>query len=134
MEDQSDAGLLGVENFPKEAVFIGPYVTKWSPPPKRALAGYIYFLIKDGRIDYVGKSININGRLSEHLKWSEFDEAFYFQVPPPFGLGEIETAFIQTINPKSNASRGLAHVVPEEMMAMFKQFIESGGLLHAKQY
>lgn len=64
----------------------------------------IYFLSNYDEIVYVGKSINLVGRISAHRHAMRFDRVHYFTAKPHDGnwLSDIEAAFIKTIKPSFN--------------------------------
>jgi hypothetical protein len=61
----------------------------------------VYFLIKKGVIQYVGQSVCIAARISQHQNIKEFDEVYYLPVPQS-DLNVTERAFIKLIKPPLN--------------------------------
>lgn len=61
----------------------------------------VYFLIREGRVVYVGQSINAFKRLDEHRKKKRFD-GFYFVFCPVPLLREIEAHYIKLLEPEEN--------------------------------
>jgi len=61
----------------------------------------VYFLCKDDRVVYVGKSVNIQSRLQQHLKEKEFDKVYYIRVSPS-QLDTVESALIAMLRPVLN--------------------------------
>ena len=63
----------------------------------------VYFLCKNNRIVYIGRSINVFGRVSEHRNyWREnFDYAYFIEVDED-DLVEAEAALIRKIRPPMN--------------------------------
>lgn len=61
----------------------------------------VYFLINDGRIVYVGKSINIAARIGQHASEKEFD-SFAFILCGLDELDETERAYISAMKPPMN--------------------------------
>ena len=61
----------------------------------------IYFLIKDGRIVYVGQSENVHYRAFVHAKQKDFDS--YTYIPCELSqLGILEAAYINALKPELN--------------------------------
>ena len=64
---------------------------------------FIYFLIKDDNLVYVGKSNNgILGRINSHIKNKEFDAAYYTAISSEKLLDEYEKRYIVKYRPKYN--------------------------------
>lgn len=63
----------------------------------------VYFLIQDNEVVYVGQSVYLPGRLSEHICNKEFDRVFYLPVPRS-ELGIVEGGFIKALKPKLNGT------------------------------
>lgn len=63
--------------------------------------GVIYFLCKDRKVVYVGRSAKLESRIKSHRKRKDFDAAYFMWVPL-VGLDEIEEACISTLRPKLN--------------------------------
>lgn len=61
----------------------------------------IYFLIKDNEIVYVGKSIHLHRRLSNHRKAKDFDRAFFVECHKD-DLNYLEKHFIRLFCPRLN--------------------------------
>lgn len=61
----------------------------------------IYFLVKNGNIEYVGKTRDEYRRLYEHRRGKDFDTMFSYDVPRD-KLGILESAFITVLNPRLN--------------------------------
>lgn len=61
----------------------------------------IYFLIRDNRVVYVGKSLNINGRVPQHAPSKIFDSWAWLPYPAE-DLIRIERAYIDVILPEYN--------------------------------
>lgn len=76
-------------------------------PMNHVLNGYyIYFLVKDQEVVYVGQTSALISRLSDHLKNIDmiFD-TYYFKEVPQYEvsrINEIEKFYIKSINPKYN--------------------------------
>lgn len=68
--------------------------------PWVALSG-IYFLIRSGRVVYVGQSINIHQRLDEHRKKGRFERFFILPCEPKF-LRKLEEHYIRELRPEEN--------------------------------
>jgi len=69
-----------------------------SAPPK--ICG-VYFLIKDREIVYVGQSVDVFLRVSQHRSIKEFDSFSYIHVEREH-LSAIERHFIDSFDPKLN--------------------------------
>lgn len=72
---------------------------EWRPPSRAA----VYFLVDNGRVVYVGSTVDVNSRLKSHRSEGiiSFSRAFF--VPVQYDLREdIETLFIEFFNPPKN--------------------------------
>ena len=65
----------------------------------------VYFLVQNQAVVYVGQSIQLGGRLAEHLRTKEFDSVFFVCVPRD-RLNETEAAFIRALKPELNGNGG----------------------------
>jgi hypothetical protein len=65
----------------------------------------VYFLIKDGRVVYVGQSVQILARVGTHLTCKDFDSFSWVRVPR-HQLDLVETLYIQHLRPKYNGDAG----------------------------
>lgn len=63
----------------------------------------VYFLIKAGRVVYVGQSVQVGSRVLAHLGAKDFDAAVYLPVPES-ELSAVEGAFIRALNPPLNGN------------------------------
>jgi hypothetical protein len=61
----------------------------------------IYFLVRGGRVVYVGQSVNIMARLATHVKQKDFDAACYLDAAPE-ELDFIESFYIHALQPELN--------------------------------
>lgn len=61
----------------------------------------IYFLCKNKKILYIGQTVNIHNRLSQHLKNKEFEDVFFVPVHRMF-LDEVERSLINHFAPPLN--------------------------------
>lgn len=68
-----------------------------------SIAQGVYFLLKGGRIVYVGSSTDITGRIYHHRRDKEFDSAQYLPVEDRENLLPVEAAAICLWNPSKNA-------------------------------
>ena len=68
-------------------------------PIKRG--SYVYFLLSDENIIYIGQTVHLGGRTNEHLKDKVFDKVYYFNVDESVRLF-IEALCIQHYNPELN--------------------------------
>lgn len=65
----------------------------------------VYSLWNDGEIVYIGKTNNINRRLSQHEGFKEFDSFSYFVVDNDFIADITERKLIYELRPIYNKSR-----------------------------
>ena len=81
-------------------------------PTDVILLSGVYFLIKDGKVVYVGQSRCIPQRLESHARYGsvegdcgrsnhEFDSAYYIKLSPLF-LDDVEKALIKWFRPSCN--------------------------------
>lgn len=65
----------------------------------------IYFLCREGKVVYVGQSVNVLGRVMTHVSegQKEFESAFFIPVAEQH-LDKIEQAFMKTFRPVYNLS------------------------------
>ena len=63
--------------------------------------GYVYFLISDEKVLYVGKTFGIHGRIRTHRRSKKFDQVFYILVPKA-DLLKIEREWIHKLHPPLN--------------------------------
>ena len=74
----------------------------------------IYFLLKDGAVQYVGQSQNILGRVGAHLRSSDFDEIAF--VPVPLSeLNAAERRYIAALKPPLNRTAGILTDEPRKL-------------------
>lgn len=64
-------------------------------------ASGVYFLIRAGKIVYVGKSVNVHARIAEHQKSKEFDQINFIECPEDH-LCRLELMYIRKFNPELN--------------------------------
>lgn len=64
----------------------------------------VYFLIKDARVIYVGKSVNVLDRIGKHRREGKWFDSFNYLPCPAGRLDEIEARYILAFMPKMNAS------------------------------
>ncbi len=86
--------------FLSSAAFYGEDEIVGTSTPIPETSG-VYFLIKDGRVVYVGKSNNVHRRIQEHLKQKCFDRINVIECPEP-ELGRIEAHYIRAFRPVLN--------------------------------
>ena len=67
---------------------------------------FVYFLIKDENVIYVGKSSNVLSRLSAHHKAKKPDKIAVKVVPDDTPLDIVESFYIQKFNPPLNKAKG----------------------------
>jgi transcription initiation factor TFIIIB Brf1 subunit/transcription initiation factor TFIIB len=61
----------------------------------------IYFLCREERIVYIGQSICLSQRISQHVPYKNFDRVFYFNVPAE-ELTKVESELINYYDPELN--------------------------------
>jgi excinuclease UvrABC nuclease subunit len=61
----------------------------------------VYFLINSGEIVYIGKSTNIDGRITQHSATKEFDSFSWIELDGT-NLENIEAEYIMAFNPRLN--------------------------------
>lgn len=61
----------------------------------------IYFLIRDGRVVYVGQSVDVFGRISTHQRDKTFDAIAYVPCERHL-LDKMESLYIHTLRPPLN--------------------------------
>lgn len=66
----------------------------------------VYFLSLNGKVVYVGQSVNLGSRLSEHVRGKTFDSVFYLPVPRN-ALNDVEGHFIRALRPPLNGKSGV---------------------------
>ena len=84
---------------------------------KPQLHSGVYFLFKGDEIVYIGKSINIIGRVMSHTKDKDFDTWCYIPIDE-LEQGPIEEMAIQRYKPKYNKqywSTGLPYEILERI-------------------
>mgnify|MGYP003652345809 CR=1 FL=1 len=59
----------------------------------------VYFLVKGSRVVYVGQSVHISARLSDHTKNKDFDSYAFIQCPPA-KLDVLESLYIHALAPE----------------------------------
>jgi hypothetical protein len=64
----------------------------------------VYFLVRKGRIVYVGMSDSLYSRITDHLKDKAFDRVLFLRVLPD-EMSTVESAFIRIFKPAYNAPR-----------------------------
>jgi len=105
------------ERFSHDARFSTFYDTESIPTDLKIIEGlipmnhslnghYIYFLVKEKEVVYVGQSSFLISRISDHLKNTEmiFDSYYFKEVYPRdvSRINDIEKFYIKTIKPKYN--------------------------------
>jgi len=66
--------------------------------------GYIYFLLQENEVVYVGQTVNLHTRIKNHKKTKEFNKINWIQIPIKW-LEYAETYYIIKFNPKYNKSK-----------------------------
>jgi hypothetical protein len=83
------------------------------PADKIQVCG-IYFLYRRGICIYIGQSVNIHSRLTEHKKRKPFDSVSILECSKE-DLNDYETAYILKMKPKYNkagASHRIGYCIP----------------------
>jgi hypothetical protein len=64
----------------------------------------VYFLFLNEEIVYVGQSINVHGRIQQHVSQKEkvFNRSFYQEIPEDMDLLAVEKHYILMFRPKYN--------------------------------
>lgn len=65
----------------------------------------VYFLILYGRVIYVGKSVDVYCRISEHQSRGRKFSHFFIIPCPPDKLSVLETQYILSLSPEGNISK-----------------------------
>lgn len=61
----------------------------------------VYFLCREGKVVYVGQSIQLGYRITTHNRDKEFDQVYYIAVPEKDLFG-VESTFIHILKPEYN--------------------------------
>jgi hypothetical protein len=89
-----------------------------------AFACGVYFLIKSGRVVYVGQSVNVHARLGQH-KEKDFDSYAYVPCQPQ-ALDCMESLYIHALRPPLNGEMPSgAKMAPMSLMEVCR--IQHGG-------
>jgi len=62
---------------------------------------YVYFLVSESEVVYVGKTTRLAHRIEAHMKDKTFDDVWYLEVDRQ-SLNETEQAYIRRFRPKYN--------------------------------
>jgi excinuclease UvrABC nuclease subunit len=91
-------------------------IIKNAIPKNRLVVSGVYFLIRNERIVYVGKSTDIYSRLNTHItdKKKEFDS---FYVLKTTELNTTEKHYIETLKPEYNIA-----LVPKHSSKFLKRY------------
>lgn len=85
----------------------------------------VYFLFRECRIAYIGKSTNVRSRVREHMRTSKKYDSWSFIAHPVEQLGHLEAFYIHTHNPVDNGNYQngdkVAHLPPEQALRFFNQ-------------
>lgn len=73
----------------------------------------VYFLIRNGRVVYVGQSVNVYARIGDHAVYKDFDSYFILPMPQEMLVAE-EAKYIHHFKPVENKTLGTFIVVPPE--------------------
>ena len=68
-------------------------------------AGYVYFLVRDDQVVYVGQTTKLRSRIKTHRKMKGFDQVFYIHVNKA-DLNAVETKWIRHFDPPLNGTEG----------------------------
>ncbi|MFA6904417.1 MAG: GIY-YIG nuclease family protein [Gallionellaceae bacterium] len=75
-----------------------------SAVPVESMSG-VYFLILHERIIYIGKSVDVYNRISNHRSNGRIFTHYSIIQCPPEGLNELESKYILAFNPVGNKGR-----------------------------
>ena len=94
--------------------------------PAESMSG-VYFLILNQRIVYVGKSVDMYCRISEHRSKGRKFTHFHAIPCPPESLSELESKYILAFAPEGNKGRygRLTYSVSESRL---KEIVESANI------
>jgi len=73
--------------------------------PLTLLCG-VYFLIRGGRVVYVGQSVNVLRRISEHMKGGARFDSFAFSPCGQNEMDRLEATYIRALFPDENVIFG----------------------------
>jgi hypothetical protein len=79
----------------------------------------VYFLIKAGRVVYVGQSVNVYGRIYQHLVGKDFDSFAYVPCETE-SLDILESLYIHVLRPPLNGEQCGAPVAPIRLNKLIK--------------
>lgn len=91
-------------------------------------ASGIYFLLYEGKLSYIGQSIQVMARISEHFRnWEKqskgcipVDQA-YFVYCHPYHLTDWEGALIRVFQPPANKVKGKQQTGDQEIVEHIKR-------------
>lgn len=94
--------------------------------PSEAMSG-VYFLLLDNRVMYVGKSVDMYCRISEHRTKGRKFTHFSVIPCPPEDLAELESKYILAFAPEGNRGRygKLVYSVSESKLQEIKDSVKS---------
>ncbi len=101
-----EAAASGRRWTPHRAVSVPPLLSPMLESlyriPMTSLCG-VYFLVDAEEVVYVGQSVSVHGRVSDHIGdgVKRFDRALAIHVPPE-DLDATENAFIRALKPRYN--------------------------------
>lgn len=72
-------------------------------PESKSGYSFVYFLINDDDIVYIGQSKNLEDRISQHGNSKEFDRFTYFEVSDCI-VDIVESCYIHKIRPALNGN------------------------------
>ena len=76
----------------------------------------IYFLLRGDAVAYVGQSVSVLGRVSDHRRTGKVFDSFAFAPCPREQLNTLECLYIRLLNPPDNKNEGFVRVakVPQQ--------------------
>lgn len=100
--------------------FVFSSVAKKLKPP----SNYVYLLMKDGDIVYVGKSTRITSRLNDHRQENQkdFDSVMIKEVETEYEMDVLENSLIYKLKPKYNKTVRMDYVADHPDTADFVNF------------
>lgn len=97
------ANFRNVAFSPEQIVAAAAEWPEWDDPSD--LAG-IYFLIRGGKVCYVGKATCLSARIGQHKRRNRpFEKVTVIAGLPPPSVGEFEAAYLRAWDPPWNVAR-----------------------------
>jgi hypothetical protein len=87
-------------------------ILRLSKPTTKVFGDYVYFLIYDNEIVYVGKSNNPHTRMNLHINKFTFDRYYTIKCNNPQESEDLEKYYIKSIKPKYNITHNDDYIRP----------------------